>query len=101
MQQAIESLTNQKEQKLNEYKSQNSAIKTLEKDATSIQPTIDAINDLLKSFGFTGFCLAKSEKERFYKIQRPDGTNAKETLSEGEKTFITFLYFYHLRCLST
>lgn len=27
---------------------------------------------------------------------RPDGTDAKATLSEGERTFISFLYFYHL-----
>ncbi|MFH0083694.1 AAA family ATPase, partial [Pseudomonas aeruginosa] len=24
------------------------------------------------------------------------GMDAKETLSEGERTFVTFLYFYHL-----
>jgi wobble nucleotide-excising tRNase len=27
---------------------------------------------------------------------RPDGSDAKTTVSEGERTFITFLYFYHL-----
>jgi wobble nucleotide-excising tRNase len=27
---------------------------------------------------------------------RADGSEAKHTLSEGEKTFVTFLYFYHL-----
>jgi len=96
LEKAIESLTKQKEDKLDEYKNQNKEIKILEKNTTSIQPTIDGINDILKSFGFTGFSLAKSEQDRFYKIQRPDGTDAKETLSEGEKTFITFLYFYYL-----
>ncbi|MFD2879946.1 AAA family ATPase [Paenibacillus rhizoplanae] len=30
------------------------------------------------------------------KIVREDGKDAKDTLSEGEKTFITFLYFYQL-----
>lgn len=96
LQQAISKLNTQIEQKRTEYKKQDLEIKKLEKNTTSIQPTIDGINDLLKSFGFTGFSLAKSEQDRFYKIQRPDGTDAKETLSEGEKTFITFLYFYHL-----
>lgn len=95
-QKAIKSLTEQKEKKSQEYKAKNAELKLLEKDTTSIQPTIDAINDLLKSFGFIGFSLAKSEHDKYYKIQRPDGTDAKETLSEGEKTFITFLYFYHL-----
>ena len=96
LKQAISKLNTQIEQKRTEYKDKDTEIKKLEKNTTSIQPTIDGINDLLKSFGFTGFSLAKSEQDRFYKIQRPDGTDAKETLSEGEKTFITFLYFYHL-----
>ena len=71
-------------------------IRALERDTTSIQPTIDSINGLLKSFGFNGFSLAKSDRDRFYKIQRPDGKDAKQTLSEGEQSFIAFLYFYHL-----
>ncbi len=71
-------------------------IQALERDTTSIQPTINGINALLQSFGFTGFALAKSERDRFYKIVRPDGSDAKDTLSEGEQSFITFLYFYHL-----
>jgi wobble nucleotide-excising tRNase len=40
--------------------------------------------------------LAKAGEEENYKIVRTDGSDAKESLSEGEKTFITFLYFYHL-----
>lgn len=71
-------------------------IRGWEKNTTSIQPTIDEINALLSSFGFRSFQLAKSDKERFYKIVRDDGSDAKDTLSEGEKNFITFLYFYHL-----
>jgi wobble nucleotide-excising tRNase len=71
-------------------------IRILEKDTTSIQPTIDAINRLLQSFGFTSFSIGKSTKDRCYSIIRSDGSCAKETLSEGEKTFISFLYFYHL-----
>jgi len=77
-------------------KKKEAEIRELEKDATSIQPTIDAINTLLASFGFRSFHLAKSDKERFYKIVRDDGVEVKDTLSEGEKTFLTFLYFYHL-----
>lgn len=71
-------------------------MRSLEKETTSIQPTVDAINGLLKSFGFQGFLLAISEDGLSYKLIRPDGSDAKTTLSEGEKTFITFLYFYHL-----
>ena len=71
-------------------------IRELEKQTTSVQPTIDAINSLLFSFGFQGFSLAKTTSGTSYKLIRSDGSDAKETLSEGEKTFVTFLYFYHL-----
>lgn len=71
-------------------------IQELERQTTSIQPTIDGINTLLSSFGFQGFCLAKTANGTSYKLVRPDGSDAKATLSEGEKTFVTFLYFYHL-----
>jgi wobble nucleotide-excising tRNase len=92
----IENLETQIKEKTKDQRTKDQEIKSLEKDTTSIQPTIDGINALLHSFGFTGFALAKSVREPFYKIQRPDGSDAKETLSEGEKSFITFLYFYHL-----
>lgn len=71
-------------------------IRALEKNTTSIQPTIDEINALLLSFGFRSFLLAKAGNGTCYKLIRQDGTDAKETLSEGEMSFITFLYFYHL-----
>lgn len=92
----IENLETQITDKTKDQRTKDQEIKSLEKDTTSIQPTIDGINALLHSFGFTGFALAKSVREPFYKIQRPDGSDAKETLSEGEKSLITFLYFYHL-----
>ena len=71
-------------------------IRLLEKDTTSVQPTIDDINSILKFFDFQGFSLAKSNCGRFYAITRSDGSDAKDTLSEGERSFIAFLYFYHL-----
>lgn len=71
-------------------------LRDLEKTATSIQPTVDAINDLLKSFGFKTFTLAKAGDQPHYKLVRHDGKDAKHSLSEGEKSFVTFLYFYHL-----
>lgn len=74
----------------------NVEIADLEKETTSIQPTIDKINRLLKSFGFRGFELTQADNKRCYKLIRSDGVDAKETLSEGERTFVSFLYFYHL-----
>ncbi len=73
-----------------------SEIRALEKQTTSVQPTVDAINALLSSFGFTGFSISKTASGTSYRLIRANGSEAKHTLSEGEKTFVTFLYFYHL-----
>ena len=71
-------------------------IRESEKQITSIKPTIDGINGLLLAFGFEGFKLAEATSGISYKLVRSDGSDAMATLSEGEKTFVTFLYFYHL-----
>lgn len=71
-------------------------IADLERHATSIQPTINAINHTLKRFGFDSFSIADAGDGKHYKLVRADGSDAKKTLSEGEKTFVVFLYFYHL-----
>ena len=69
----------------------------LEKQVSSVQPTVTEINGILASFGFTSFKLATAgDKQQFYAIVRGDGSDARETLSEGERSFITFLYFYYL-----
>lgn len=69
-------------------------ILTLERQATSTGPAIQAINNQLSRFGFVTFRLAESATRRgFYQIVRADGSLASPTLSEGEKTFIAFLYF--------
>lgn len=93
---AIGNLKKSIEEKENARRIKEGEIRALERDATSIQPTIDAINGLLTSFGFHGFSLAQAVNKRCYKLRRADGADANETLSEGEKTFVTFLYFYHL-----
>ncbi|WQS00317.1 AAA family ATPase [Helicobacter pylori] len=71
-------------------------IRELEKTMVSIKPIVNEINALLKGYGFTNFSLACTEDEKSYRIQREDGQLVGETLSEGEVTFITFLYYYHL-----
>ncbi|MES9856615.1 MAG: AAA family ATPase [Sedimenticola sp.] len=93
---AIEGITGQLATAAEEKRKIAREIRGLEKQTTSIQPTIDGINALLTSFGFQGFSIAKSDNDSSYKLVRLDGTDAKATLSEGEKTFVTFLYFYHL-----
>lgn len=71
-------------------------IQALERQTTSIEPTVTAINTLLASFGFESFKLAKADAALHYRLVRSDDSDAKDTLSEGERTFVTFLYFYHL-----
>lgn len=95
LQRAIDSLALQIKTKTDEKTKAETELKALEKSATSILPTIAAINALLKSFGFHSFSLAPAEGAH-YKLVRANGDDAQETLSEGEKSFITFLYFYHL-----
>lgn len=94
---AIKHLNDQLDQCGKDLAANTESTQELEKKTTSIKPTVDAINKLLSSFGFEGFKLDEAdEKTGFYKIVRPDGKDAHQSLSEGEKTFITFLYFYHL-----
>lgn len=64
------------------------------KHITSVRPAIDEINRFLKAYGFTDFSIQPAkDKENYYCITRDDGTLASNTLSEGEETFLTFLYF--------
>jgi wobble nucleotide-excising tRNase len=89
----IASIDLQLKNKQKEYQALNLEIKTLSKNITGIKPTIDEINKLLKYYGFTNFEIVPATEEGYYKIQREDGTIAESTLSEGEITFITFLYY--------
>ena len=93
LQAGITALNEQIKTKLDEYNTLDVEIKNLSKNVTSIQPTIDEINRLLKSYGFTNFEIVPAKEDGFYQIQREDGTIAEATLSEGEITFITFLYY--------
>ena len=70
-------------------------IRDLEKTVTSIKPTVDEINRILAAFGFMNLSVEPTDTNH-YRILRADGKDAKLTLSEGEASFITFLYFYHL-----
>ena len=79
------------------YLALDSEIKRLTQNVTSVQPSIDEINRILQLYGFNNFQIVPSPgHENQYQIQREDGTLAENTLSEGEITFITFLYFMQL-----
>ena len=64
----------------------------LAKHSTSTKPVIDNINALLEDSNFQGFSIVEGGENR-YKLVRPNGEPAY-SLSEGEKNFICFLYFY-------
>jgi len=74
-----------------------SQVEDKQQNITSVLPTVNSINGILKRFGFESFALAENINEKgTYRIVRPDGSDAQTTLSEGEYRFISFLYFYHL-----
>ena len=70
-------------------------ITELNKGYINTSATIDSVNMLLRDSGFQGFSIReKPDTPNVYEVIRPDGTIA-ENLSEGERNFIAFLYFYH------
>ena len=88
------------ETKINEYIKKNEElekqIQQKESEVTSVTHTVNEINKILTNFGFSGFRLSEGLEKGTYKIVRNDDSDVKETLSEGEYNFITFLYFYQL-----
>jgi len=73
----------------------DAAIAALEKANTNTKQAVDRINDNLRWFGFKSFSIKQVEGNQ-YKLVRADGSEAMHSLSEGEKTFVTFLYFIEL-----
>lgn len=102
LQKGIDNLTQIVKKLREEYSALDKEIKELTKNVTSIQPSVNEINQTLKSFGFQNFEIVSSKTGvNQYQIQRENGELAEETLSEGEITFITFLYFLQLAKGST
>jgi len=102
LQKGIDNLRQQHSTLQEAYKAKNNEISQANKNVTSVQPSVDEINKTLKSFGFLNFEIVPSLiEENQYQIQREDGSIAESTLSEGEITFITFLYFLQLAKGST
>ena len=79
-----------------EIQEQKKIIQKEQKEMVNIQDAIDAINSELIFFGLDGFSIVPAG-EKSYKMKRPNEDLAEfETLSEGEKTVISFLYFLEL-----
>jgi wobble nucleotide-excising tRNase len=102
LQSGIDNLQKQFRDQREKYVSLENEIKDANKNVTSVQPSVDEINKTLKSYGFLNFAIVPSSTEKNqYQIHREDGTIAESTLSEGEISFITFLYFLQLAKGST
>lgn len=77
-------------------------LSAIEETITSVRPTVDSINRILGQYGFSNFRLeVAGDRGDMYRIVRLDGSEAAHSLSEGERSFITFLYFYHQLAGST
>lgn len=75
---------------------QKKIIQVEQKEMVNIQDAIDAINSELIYFGLDGFSIVPAGGKS-YKLKRANEDITKfETLSEGEKTVISFLYFLEL-----
>lgn len=71
-------------------------ISNLNKQVVNTEGAVAGINALLHDSGFQGFSLrAKEGVQNVYEVIRPNGKPA-DRLSEGERNFIAFLYFYHI-----
>ncbi|MEZ2601292.1 AAA family ATPase [Kluyvera intermedia] len=70
----------------------------LKKQTSNIEETVEKINNTLSSLGISHFKIKKNVDTNFFQICRDNGavSNIYKTLSEGEKTLITFLYFLEL-----
>lgn len=74
-----------------------------EREISNIDETIDSINKNLISLGIDHIKIAKhKDNNNFFQLVRENGSSGDvyQSLSEGEKTIITFLYFIEL-CLGS
>lgn len=93
-QKGIVGLENKRQVLQRKYNDLKNEIRELNQNITSVQPTVDEINKLLETYGFKNFKIVPTPTDaNSYQIQRDNGDDAHATLSEGEATFISFLYF--------
>ena len=91
----VDDITTRGQQLRKDISALSAEISELNKRNANTAAAIESINKILKDSGFQGFSLrAKEDNENVYEVIREDGSVA-ENLSEGERNFIAFLYFYH------
>src|SRR5690606_31421581 len=90
----------------NDIISSKQEIDRLRSETINTQEAVENINIILKNSGFESFEIAEKSIENNisqYYLKRPLQSNEEsifKSLSEGEKNFISFLYFYQL-CIGT
>lgn len=74
------------------------AIKDKQKEVINIQEAVDKINVCLKDLGMLDFYIKiqDNEKQEYVIVREGEDEPSFKTLSEGEKTLISFLYFLQL-----
>lgn len=73
-------------------------ISVIQKSTVNVDAAINSINVRLGELGIESFKIVK-HRENLYRLERSDGESGDfHSLSEGEKTVISFLYFLE-RCL--
>lgn len=108
-QQKLAEATSQIQDFQTQIKAHEAIVSENQKNTKNVESAIKRINALLKSFGMQGFSIVKAQDiaagvdleipEVQYHIVRDDPSDQEkefETLSEGEKTLISFLYFVEL-----
>lgn len=78
------------------YLDKEAEVKKERGNTVNTDEAYESMNAMLKDSGFQGFSLRKKPGTRNrYEVVR-DGNKPVKRLSEGERNFIAFLYFYHL-----
>ncbi|WP_350269036.1 AAA family ATPase [Brevibacterium sp. CBA3109] len=71
-------------------------VRDLQRSVESSKPVIHQINHLLRRSGFTSFEIVESkELQDGYMLSRDGVALHERSLSEGERTFIAFLYYFY------
>ena len=95
LQRGVDATTEKLEVASAEIAKLNEEVRNLQRSVESTQPVIDEINGLLERSGFTSFhIISSTELDDGYMLARNGLPLDEHSLSEGERTFIAFLYYY-------
>ena len=95
LKQGIDNLDAEVKRLRTDYQTFKSQLENANKNVTNVQSSIDEINNSLHAYGFTNFTIVPYD-DHYYRVCRSTGEDVNNTLSEGEVTFLTFLYYMQL-----